>query len=32
LLLTFLTVEPRWADLAGHARFSAVLGKVGLKE
>ena len=25
LLLTFLTVEPRWADLAGHPRFTALL-------
>jgi tetratricopeptide (TPR) repeat protein len=32
LLLTFLTVEPRWADLAHHPRFTALLGKVGLKE
>jgi serine/threonine-protein kinase len=32
LLLTFLTVEPRWADLAGHPRFTALLGKVGLKQ
>ena len=31
LLLTFLTVEPRWADLAGHPRFAALLGKIGLK-
>jgi tetratricopeptide (TPR) repeat protein len=32
LLLTFLTVEPRWAGLAGHPRFTALLGKVGLKQ
>ena len=32
LLLTFLTVEPRWAGLAGHPRFEALLGKVGLKQ
>jgi tetratricopeptide (TPR) repeat protein len=32
LLLTFLTVEPRWAALAGHSRFTALLGKVGLKQ
>ena len=32
LLLTFLTAEPRWADLAGHPRFTALLGKVGLKQ
>ncbi|HEX7780140.1 MAG TPA: hypothetical protein VF424_12905, partial [Vicinamibacterales bacterium] len=32
LLLTFLTVEPRWAELAGDARFAAVLGKIGLKQ
>jgi tetratricopeptide (TPR) repeat protein len=32
MLLTFLTVEPRWADLAGHPRFTALLGKVGLKQ
>ena len=31
MLLTFLTVEPRWAGLAGHPRFSALLAKVGLK-
>jgi len=31
LLLTFLTVEPRWAALAGHPRFTALLGKVSLK-
>ena len=31
ILLTFLTVEPRWAELAGHPRFTALLGKVGLK-
>jgi len=31
LLLTFLTVEPRWADLAGHPRFSALLDRIGLK-
>ena len=32
LLLTFLTVEPRWADLVGHPRFTALLEKVGLKQ
>jgi adenylate cyclase len=32
MLLTFLTVEPRWAGLAEHARFTDVLGKVGLKQ
>ncbi|HXW07674.1 MAG TPA: protein kinase [Vicinamibacterales bacterium] len=32
LLLTFLAVEPRWAALAGQPRFTAVLGKVGLKQ
>jgi tetratricopeptide (TPR) repeat protein len=32
MLLTFLTVEPRWADLAGHPRFTALLGEVGLKQ
>ena len=32
LLLTFLTVEPRWADLAGHPRFTALLEKVRLKQ
>ena len=32
MLLTFLTVEPRWADLTGHPRFAALLGKVGLKQ
>ena len=32
LLLTFLTVEPRWADLSGHPRFTALLGAVGLKQ
>ena len=32
ILLTFLTVEPRWADLAGDSRFTALLGKVGLKQ
>jgi tetratricopeptide (TPR) repeat protein len=32
MLLTFLTVEPRWADLAGDPRFTALLGKVGLKQ
>jgi serine/threonine-protein kinase len=31
LLLTFLTTEPRWAELAGHPRFTALLGEVGLK-
>ncbi|HEX6572856.1 MAG TPA: protein kinase, partial [Steroidobacteraceae bacterium] len=30
LLLTFLGVEPRWAQLAGDPRFTAVLSKVGL--
>ena len=32
LLVTFLTAEPRWADLAGHPRFTALLGAVGLKQ
>jgi serine/threonine protein kinase/Flp pilus assembly protein TadD len=32
LLLTFLTVEPRWAGLAGQTRFTTVLGRVGLKQ
>ena len=32
LLLTFLTVEPRWAALSGQPRFKAVLDKVGLKQ
>ena len=31
LLLTFLGVEPRWAELAGEPRFIAVLDKVGLR-
>ena len=31
LLLTFLTVEPRWSDLDGNPRFTALLGRVGLK-
>lgn len=31
LLLTFLGVEPRWAQLAGEPRFVAVLDKVGLR-
>ncbi len=31
MLLTFLTVEPRWAALAAEPRFNAVLNKVGLK-
>jgi hypothetical protein len=31
MLLTFLAVEPRWADLAGHPRFTALLGKLGLR-
>jgi serine/threonine protein kinase len=31
MLLTFLTVEPRWAGLARQPRFRAVLNKVGLK-
>jgi len=32
MLLTFLTVEPRWAGLAGQPRFKAVLDRVGLKQ
>ena len=32
VLLTFLTVEPRWAGLASHPRFAAVLSQVGLKQ
>jgi serine/threonine-protein kinase len=32
LLLTFLTAEPRWAELAGHPRFTDLLGEVGLKQ
>ena len=32
ILLTFLSVEPRWGALAGDPRFTAVLGKVGLKQ
>jgi hypothetical protein len=32
LLLTFLTVDPRWADLAGHPRFTTLLEEVGLKQ
>jgi tetratricopeptide (TPR) repeat protein len=32
MILTFLTVEPRWTDLAGHPRFTALLGKIGLKQ
>lgn len=32
VLLTFLTVEPRWAGLAAHPRFAAVLRRVGLKQ
>jgi len=32
MLLTFLTVEPRWAELADHPRFTALLGKIGLKQ
>ena len=31
MLLTFLGVEPRWAELAGHPRFAALLGKLGLR-
>jgi serine/threonine-protein kinase len=31
MILTFLAVEPRWAELAGHSRFTALLAKVGLK-
>jgi serine/threonine-protein kinase len=31
MLLTFLTAEPRWAGLADHPRFAAVLEHVGLK-
>jgi serine/threonine-protein kinase len=31
LLLTFLAVEPRWADLDGNPRFTALLGRIGLK-
>jgi len=32
MLLTFLTVEPRWSALAGQPRFTALLEKVGLKQ
>jgi eukaryotic-like serine/threonine-protein kinase len=32
MILTFLTVEPRWADLAGNPRFTALLEKIGLKQ
>jgi serine/threonine protein kinase len=32
LLLTFLTVEPRWAGLAGHPRFTALLARIGLRQ
>jgi tetratricopeptide (TPR) repeat protein len=32
LLLTFLTVEPRWSDLASQPRFTAILEKVGLRQ
>ena len=31
MLLTFLTVEPRWADLDDNPRFTALLGRIGLK-
>jgi serine/threonine protein kinase len=31
LLLTFLTVEPRWAGLAGHPRFTTLLDRIGLR-
>ena len=32
MLLTFLTVEPRWAALADRPRFAALLGKIGLRQ
>ena len=31
MLLTFLGVEPRWAELVGHPRFTALLGELGLR-
>ena len=32
MIVTFLTVEPRWAVLAGHPRFTALLERIGLKQ
>jgi tetratricopeptide (TPR) repeat protein len=32
MLVTFLTVEPRWAALAGQPRFSTLLGVIGLRQ
>jgi serine/threonine protein kinase/Tfp pilus assembly protein PilF len=32
MLVTFLTVEPRWAALAGQPRFSTLLGAIGLRQ
>ena len=32
MLVTFLTVEPRWAALAGQSRFSTLLGAIGLRQ
>jgi TolB-like protein/Flp pilus assembly protein TadD len=32
MLVTFLTVEPRWAALAAQPRFSRLLGAVGLRQ
>ena len=31
MLLTFLGVEPRWAELTGNPRFTALLAKLGLR-
>ena len=32
MLVTFLTVEPRWAALAGQPRFSRLLSMIGLRQ
>jgi serine/threonine-protein kinase len=31
MLLTFLIVEPKWAELEGHARFTSLLNRMSLK-
>jgi serine/threonine-protein kinase len=31
ILLTFLIVEPKWAELEGHARFTSLLNRMSLK-